>query len=188
MQKSYEEGVTMAKKNTEKKRGSRIPGFTVTRRTWVKLYCQEWINGTVRFQLSPEQRAVLTDLLAMAGNSRHPGVIAAGQTNGKYTPYPTAWLAATLNYDQDSFCESLRILEEQGRIKIEDDIITIVNWSKYQSEYQRQLPYRKGLTSKVTKKLPVEVEVEGEGEKKENASSASPFDASTGDYGIEELG
>ena len=61
--------------------------------------------------------------------------------------------------------------EKQGAIKIEKGVIFIANWKKYQSEYDRQKPYRKKnekeLQEKVTsegytKSYTVEVEVDKE--------------------------
>ena len=159
---------------------SRIPPFKVTRRTWVKLYCQEWLTGTTRFQFTPEQRALWSDLLALAGNSRYPGVIAAGETNGKYTAYPIPWLAATLNYTTDSVSDNLKMFVEQDRIRMEDGVIFIQGWDKYQSEYQRQAPYRKGVKGKVTERLPVEAEADADADKKQRTVNSTADSAALG--------
>ena len=43
--------------------------------------------------------------------------------------------------------------KEVNKVTIhEDGTIKIANWSKYQTEYERQRPYRRGLQGKVTKK------------------------------------
>ena len=49
------------------------------KRTWVKLWVSEWLDGTTRFQMSGAERAFWIDLLAMAGRSRHPEVVCAGK-------------------------------------------------------------------------------------------------------------
>jgi hypothetical protein len=40
------------------------------KRSWVKLWTNEWLDGTTRYQMSDAQRALWVDLLAMAGRSR----------------------------------------------------------------------------------------------------------------------
>jgi hypothetical protein len=129
---------------------NRAPRHKVGRRTWIKVYCEEMLDGTSRFQFTGEQRAMWIDLLLLAGRSRYPGVVCAGETNGVFTPYPVEWMAHKLNYSPDSFRAALKMFEEQGRITVEDGVIKIGSWSRYQSEYQRQAPYRKWLSSEVT--------------------------------------
>lgn len=57
-------------------------------------------------------------------------------------------------------------------------VISIVNWTKYQSEYQRQAKYqekyRKRLTSKLTPTLLVDEDVEGEGDKEGDITAVQP--------------
>ena len=39
----------------------------VTSRTWVKLYCDQWLSGSLRGE-TPELRGIWADLLALAGS------------------------------------------------------------------------------------------------------------------------
>jgi hypothetical protein len=48
----------------------------------------EWLDGTTRFEMSDAQRAFWIDLLALAGRSRFPGRICAGEVGGSYVGYP----------------------------------------------------------------------------------------------------
>lgn len=50
----------------------------------IKLWVNEWLDGTTRFQMSGAQRAFWIDLLAMAGRSRFPGIICAGMDGELY--------------------------------------------------------------------------------------------------------
>ena len=62
-------------------------------RRWIKMWVQESLIGTVRFDFTPAERGVWYDLLLLAGNCRMEGVIAAGPGR----PYPHGWIAGTLN-------------------------------------------------------------------------------------------
>jgi hypothetical protein len=57
----------------------RTPNGSFGKRSWVKLWTNEWLDGTTRYQMSDAQRAFWIDLLAMAGRSRFPGIICAGR-------------------------------------------------------------------------------------------------------------
>lgn len=162
-------------------------------RKWIKLWVDEYLMGTTRFELTPEERGVWIDLLAMAGKSRDEGKIYAGKYENKIRGYPLEYLAGILLVSPETLQRTLEKCEKYEKIKVEYDenkniIIEILNWSKYQSEYNRQKQYRlqqrlqqknkkvtqkvtnqviNKVTSKDTKKLHIEVEeeVEEEGEK-----------------------
>lgn len=112
-------------------------------RRWVKIWVNECLTGTVRFDFTPAERSVWYDLLILAGNCRADGVIAAGPGR----PYPHNWIAGTLNIPQDLLETTLKKCEEFGRVKEDENGIRIINWSKYQSEYDRQKPYRQKETT-----------------------------------------
>src|SRR5262245_39860578 len=144
--------------------------YKSTRRQWVKLWVNEWLDGTTRFKLTQRQRLLWVDLLALAGRSRFPGIIYAGDNaDGSRVGYPLSWLAGVLGFDVTDLHNSLQVLFAHHHIYMEnkDDayVIHIINWSKYQSEYLRQRTYRK-VTTQTTSRLPVEGEEEGEVEVK----------------------
>lgn len=154
------------------------------RRPWVKLYCRDWLTSTVRFDMTELDRSRFIDLLALAGDSKVPGVVCAGYDGDrKLTGFPIDWLASTMRCRVAELRESLKKFASQDRIEIsgKDDfpIIKITSWKKYQSEYLRQvesLSKRKALqdslqkigrSSETSPQLPkteVEVEVDREGE------------------------
>lgn len=163
--------------------------YKSTRRQWVKLWVNEWLDGTTRFELTAPQRLLWIDLLALAGRSRFPGLIYAGEGEaGKRVGYPIAYLAGVLQMDEVTLNNALKLLEVHSHITLlesapEQFIIGIVNWEKYQSEYLRQKTYRK-VTTKTTRRLPVEVEVEGDvdGEEKKNTSPTKTVGGELGSY------
>ena len=125
--------------------------YKPSKRNWVKLWVDEWLSGTTRFELSEKQRSIWIDLIALAGKSRFPGIIASGQYEDSYRGYPLSYLAGSLVYSEVDFIDALNNCEKYGKIRIErhvhDDIENLVihinNWDKYQSEYLRQRKYNK---------------------------------------------
>ena len=143
--------------------------YKPSRRSWVKLWVDEWLAGTTRFELSERQRAIWIDLIAMAGKSRFPGIVASGQYEDGYRGYPLSYLAGTLVYNETDFMDALNTCEHYGKIRIEKHehdgienlVIYINNWGKYQSEYLRQ---RKYSASEGTPNGQLPTEEEGTGE------------------------
>ena len=105
---------------------------------WVKVWVQECLTGTIRFDFSPEQRGVWYDLLILAGNCRKEGLIAAGEG----IPYPDTWIAGTLNIPLKLLQTTITKCMATDRIEKNGSGYRIINWEKYQSEYDRQKPYR----------------------------------------------
>lgn len=146
------------------------------RRHWVKLWVNEWLDGTTRFEMSDAQRAFWIDLLAMAGRSRVPGIVCAGAINGVPVGYPINKFQSLLSEPIDIEA-TFQLFEKNGKIKVEitQEIpiklykLELLNWAKYQSEYQRQKPYRQkklrqGDSKSDNQSNNTEGEVEEEGE------------------------
>lgn len=106
---------------------------------WIKLWIAENLRGTIRWDFTAEERGVWYDLLAIAGESRHEGYLAA---NTEYE-YPDTWIAATLNIPLKLLQRVVAKCEATDRIERTESGLRIVNWSKYQSEYERQAKYKK---------------------------------------------
>lgn len=111
-----------------------------TRRAWVKLFVTGWLHGSIRWQLSPEERSVWADLLCLAGECGQNGLIC--DNDGR--PYPIEYIANSLNIPMALLGQTIAKCKKEGRIgqNQNGDAILITNWASYQSEYERQKPYR----------------------------------------------
>ena len=109
-----------------------------SKRRWFKLYPNECINGSIRYQLSPAERSVWYDLLAFSAICSNTGLIA--DRDGK--PLPHAFIANRFYVPEELFESAFKLCIEEGRITEDEAGIHITNWAKYQSEYDRQKPYR----------------------------------------------
>jgi len=133
------------------------------RRTWVKIYCDKWLRGTLREE-TLDLRGAWIDLLALAGDSAYGdiGKISLADKCG----LTDKQICTILNIKNKKWQNIKKRLIETDRIKANGyNEIEIVNWDKYQSEYERQKPYREKLLPKVTTKSNKEIEIEIEKEK-----------------------
>jgi len=115
------------------------------KRTWIKVYCDRWVGGSIREE-SPALRGIFIDLLALAGSGSYGEV---GQIKlANEVGLPDVTLEKLLRLTEDEWIPAKLRLVGTKRITVTgDNIITIVNWSKYQSEYQRLREYTpKGTT------------------------------------------
>ena len=122
------------------------------RRSWIKLYT-DILRSSTLIELNPTERWIWVGLLAAAGDSAYDGVICFTESIG-YTDEQMAemlkvsmeaWLGAKIKLASD----------EVDKITVDGKNIIVINkWHLYQSEYQRQKPYReaKKLLPKVTNK------------------------------------
>jgi hypothetical protein len=164
------------------------------KRSWVKLWVNEWLDGTTRFEMTDAQRAFWIDLLAMAGRSRFPGRICAGQVEGVFIGYPLNKFQALMSEPID-IGATLDLFVKSGKIRLTVTqesptklvMLELVNWDKFQSEYQRQKKYRKrGLqpsdsrsdtqSNNTEVEVDSEVEVDTEREQRQRKGSTAPAD------------
>ena len=108
------------------------------RRTWVKLFCYERLHGSVSSQLEPDERSVWDELICLAGLCGLDGLIADHDRR----PFPHSYIAHELHISEELLERTLAKCEEEGRIKEDEHGIHLTNWATYQSEYERQKPYR----------------------------------------------
>jgi len=137
------------------------------------------------------QRAFWTDLLAMAGRSRFPGIVCSGRDGEAYVGYPLTTFSALDPGAELDIPATFDLFVATGKIAVEVTAekpvklykVTIMNWDKYQSEYQRQKPYQdsyrqksrqlsRELTPNLSTNYLLEGEVRSEKEKKEKATPA----------------
>jgi len=108
------------------------------RRTWIKLYSIDCLEGSIRYQLEPDERGVWYDILNLSAICATPGLISDKDSR----PYPHSFIANRLNIPLELLERTLKKCEHEGRISENDTGINITNWAAYQSEYERQKPYR----------------------------------------------
>ena len=148
-------------------------------RSWVKLWINEWLDGTTRYEMSGAQRAFWIDLLALAGRSRSPGIICAGRDGERFIGYPLKVFSALDAGEEIDVVATFELFERTGKITVEVTAesptklykISICSWDRYQSEYLRQKSYRQGhkpktksVTTEVTADSSPKLQGEGEGE------------------------
>lgn len=114
-----------------------------------KIYRKSWpfdnLFGSAKFELDAAQWGIWNWLLDFAKLSRvQPGLIAPAKDQS----YTHEWLAAFLNVPQDTFERTIEILKSTNRIKENGSGIEVINWGKYQTEYDRQKPYREAKKEK----------------------------------------
>ena len=102
-------------------------------------WCKENIFGSSRFEFSQSTRGIWNDLLDLAKISRVAGGVIAPADDMTYTH---EWLAGLLNTPLVEFEAALKVLIETDRIIENGAGIKIVKWNQYQTEYDRQKPYR----------------------------------------------
>ncbi len=108
------------------------------RRTWVKLYVTGWLHGSIRWQLTSEERGVWADLLAFAGEIGQEGRFC--DNDGR--AFPRDFMANRLNIKKTLLDTVIAKSLDEGRITETDGVLKLTNWGHYQSEYDRQKKYR----------------------------------------------
>ncbi|MFC2042140.1 hypothetical protein ACFLTV_01370 [Chloroflexota bacterium] len=109
-------------------------------RTWIKLYCDQWLSGTLREETA-ELRGVFADLLALAGSGKYGDTGTISLQNG--VGLTDLQFEKLLKITKFQWRKCKRRLISTDRIEVNsDNVVTIINWKKYQSEYERQRPYR----------------------------------------------
>jgi hypothetical protein len=130
------------------------------RRSWVKLWINDWLEGTTRYQMTDAQRAFWIDLIAMAGRSRFGGIVCSGKDGGELIGYPLSKFQGLLAEPFDVEA-TLALFEQTGKIKVQISggrerklyVLFILNWVHYQSEYER----KRGVRERRAKNVPSDV-------------------------------
>lgn len=101
---------------------------TKTPQSWLRLWTRGWLDGSIRFDMSPEQRSVFLDLCALARQSRNPPWVQANPQMG----YPHEWLAQRLNIPLELLEDTLQVCIQQERIEENGQGIKVVKFDYYQ--------------------------------------------------------
>jgi len=115
-------------------------------RTWIKIYCDKWLTGTLREETS-ELRGIWTDVLVLAGNLTYGDVGQISLPNN--VALTDEQIAGILNINPKIWRKGKGKLLKTERINIDNGVIYINNWSKYQSDYIRQKPHRSPEFSRI---------------------------------------
>lgn len=110
------------------------------RRTWIKIFSEKWLRGTLREECAAT-RGIWADVLAMAGDSAYGdyGIIKLAQNVG----YTDEQIAVMLHIPDKEWETAKNRLLETGRIRVTGhNVIHICKWKEYQSEYNRQKKHR----------------------------------------------
>ena len=108
-------------------------------RTWIKIYCDKWLNGTIREE-TLEVRAVWVDLLVLAGSGKYgdSGEVKITDRVG----FLDQQLADLMQISVQKWVACKKKLIKTDRVEVsEKNVIRIINWSRYQSEYERTKQY-----------------------------------------------
>ncbi|MCK4788081.1 MAG: DnaD domain protein [Desulfobacteraceae bacterium] len=108
------------------------------KRRWIKLCVTGWLHGSIRWQFTSEERGVWADLLAWAGEIQKSGAIC--DNDGR--PLPRDFMANALNIKQELLGRVIAKCIHEGRLEDKEGVLFVTNYEAYQSEYERQKPYR----------------------------------------------
>ena len=117
----------------------------------MKLWVNEWLDGTTRFQMSGAQRAFWIDLLALAGRSRYPGIVCAGMDGDRYVGYPLKTFAALDAGAEIDLVATFDLFARTGKVIVEVTteapvklyMVRICNWIGTNRNTNDRSPIRK---------------------------------------------
>jgi hypothetical protein len=123
-------------------------------------------------ELSPEQRWIFIGILLLAGDSDIPGVVYRRKDeNGEPVGHRGPVLADTLGVDESSIEPALARMVEKGKVRVDArGVISVCNWSKYQSEYERKKVGRIKVRPDDGQKSAVDLDLDREREREEEAT------------------
>lgn len=99
-------------------------------REWLKLHNYGWLTGSIRSELSPDERSVFIDLLCVANLPPRLGYIERTEN----MPYELPWLANYLVVPLEIVCSTILKCVLQDRIEVmASGVLRISNWDYYQN-------------------------------------------------------
>lgn len=129
---------------------------------WMPLWIDKWIFGSTRIELTPDERSVWVDFIALSGKDQ--GYIRANET----TPYQNRQLAGMLNIDEELLKRAIDKFLTFGKIKITPEgTIYLINYEQFElserhkrrvldedfnPKYKRFIPCPHGFLSMATSK------------------------------------
>lgn len=114
------------------------------KRKWIKLYVDQCLRGTMMSELPAEERWIWVGLLLMAGDSNVEGAVYKRKgEEDDLLGFSDSTIGELLAVEPLVYMSAKEKLIRYEKIRIDkNNVIYILNWAKYQSEYQRQRKYR----------------------------------------------
>jgi len=105
------------------------------RKRWIKFWTQETLYGTTSKELRLDEQACWFKLLALAGDSPEPGKVEVAPN----IPMTDQQIAAIFRAPLSVWLRTKNRLlaSDVSKILINEGVIHIVNWEKYQSDWNR---------------------------------------------------
>ena len=149
----------------------------MSRRNWIKIYPEGFLRRTLFKELIPIERWVWIGFLCLAGDNALDGKICVTEEMG----YTDEQLAKLLDTDLKILKSAKNKMVEFKKISVnENNVVSIVSWNTYQSEYQRQRDYRQEREPKVTTqsynaKLRIDRDIDIDKEKDKEIKNNIPY-------------
>jgi len=120
------------------------------RRNWIKIYPEGFLRRTLFKELLPIERWVWIGFLCLAGDNAVDGKICVAEDMG----YTDEQLAKLLDTGIDILKVSKKKMIKFEKISVDkNNVIQILSWDIYQSEYQRQRDYREEYKKKLQREV-----------------------------------
>lgn len=112
-----------------------------------KIDSYQWIHGSIREDLEPDERSVWADLIALAGLTREERRGYIERSEG--VPYRKHQIINLLNITEELYDRALQKCISEGRVVFYDDgTIYLKNWDKYNDvEDWREKKRRKAISN-----------------------------------------
>lgn len=108
-------------------------------RTWHKVDSLGWLDGSIRTDLTIEERSIWADFLAFCSVSRVEGIISRGEKK----PYDLHSIANRLNISEGLLSSAIAKFTQEGMISNDKSGIRITKWAKYNPPVGTKLkPYQ----------------------------------------------
>jgi hypothetical protein len=120
----------------------------MSRRNWIKIYPEGFLRRTLYKEIpKPAERWAWIGLLCLAGDNAFDGKVCITETMG----YTDEQIAAQLCMEVDTFKSAKKKMIKFEKIAVDkNNIIQILGWKTYQSEYSRQRDYQAERRKKLT--------------------------------------
>lgn len=103
------------------------------RKRWIKMWTQESLYGSISRELAPDERWAWVGILLLAGDSVEPGKVCAAPG----VPWTDQQIADILQIPLTTWLAAKEKMVLHEKIENRDGILSIVNWDKYQGEFDK---------------------------------------------------